>query len=219
MFMEDNRQNFEVWLSTYGLLTAERILDYFSIKLSHDEMFKLLGDSNHSLYCLIDVPLRNIFNGIICQQAYDYQVYAQKLMIDYRLSPEYAKEPDAPGANVREDLNDQYERLVEIAKSFSDQQYRHYQLISETQAYLIEFVNSVDNIMLLEENKDFSSAVEGFRERAKEMMDIFKGYRQELYDMILAISERLANLPDYKFDVAQAEKQREALFFDKEIGE
>ncbi len=223
MSTERTEQHFETWFSTYGLLTAERILEYFGVKLPHPEVVKLLSNPGHVLHRVIHVPLLNIFNGIIFQQAYDYQVYAQKLMIDYRLSAEYAKEPDAPGASVREDLNEQYEQLLRMGKAFTDHQYQHYQIISESQEYLIarmgEFDDLITEIETLRDDDDFNNILNGYRARAEEMTITFRSYRQQFYDIILAMSERLASLSDYKFDVAQAEKERESLFFDRAIGE
>ncbi len=143
MQKKNGDQHFEAWFSTYGLLTVERILEYLSIKLPHDEVVRLLSGTHHVLHRVINVPLLNIFNGIIFQQSYDYQVYAQKLMIDYRLSPEYAKDPESPGANIRSDLNDQYEQLLSLVKAFTDHQYKHYQIISESQSYLIERIDEL----------------------------------------------------------------------------
>lgn len=223
MAQEHTEQHFETWFSSYGLLTAERVLAYFSIKIPHQDMVELLSRPTHALHRVLRVPLLSVFNGIIFQQAYDYQVYAQKLMIDYRLSPEYAKEPDAPGANVREDLDEQYQQLLAMTQAFTEHQYQHYELISESQSYLIarmaEFRNPIQDVEALGDDDDFNEVICAYYARAEEITLTFKSYRRQFYDMILAMSERLASLSDYQFDAVQAEKERESLFFDRSIGE
>lgn len=215
--------HFQAWYSTYGHFTVERLLEYLSIKLSHEETIALLNGQHHMLRRVINIPLFSVFNGIIFQQAYDYQVYAQKLMIDYRLSPEYAKDPEAPGAHIRQVLSDQYDQLLTYVNAFTEHQYQHYQLISESQAYLIErfehFEDPLKELETLRDDPDFCGQIQNFESKVKEMTLIFRAYRQQFYDLILAISDQLANLSDYKFDVAKAEKERETLFFDKQIGD
>jgi hypothetical protein len=84
------------------------------------------------------VPLKNIFNGIILQQAHDYQVYAQKLFIDYLLSAESLQNEDGPGANTREDLETERIKLISVGEGFNQQESAHINLIAESQATLIE---------------------------------------------------------------------------------
>lgn len=215
-------QSFVTWYSTYGLLTVERVLAHLKIKLPQDDLVIALKQPNNIFHLILHVPMLNIFNGIILQQAYDYQVYAQKLIIDYRLSPEFAKDPELPGANIRNDLNVQFDQLSTAVKAFSDYQYDHYRLISESQAYLIERVEQLNDPLheldILNDDAEFKMNIALYTQKSEEMTITFRSYRSQFYEMILSISERLVNLPEYSFDAEHAARERESLFFDREIG-
>ncbi len=131
------------WSPTYGLLTAQRILGRFHIHLANDELHAAINHPLSVYYLLLRVPLKNVFNGIIFQQAQDYQTYAQKLFIDYLLSGESAKEETAPGANTREDLEVQRLKLTSLGDEFSQAEVDQYQLISDSQACLIELAGKL----------------------------------------------------------------------------
>ncbi|HAU1956168.1 TPA: hypothetical protein F8S46_15140, partial [Legionella pneumophila] len=92
------------WLSTYGTITAERILGRYNISLPQDEILEAINIPSSFYRHLLQIPLKNVLNGIVIQQASDYHVYAQKLLIDYLLSGESSKEPDSQGAGTRESL-------------------------------------------------------------------------------------------------------------------
>ncbi len=138
MSEETKEPDLSMWLSTYGLLTAERTLETFRLKLTHDEIITSITNPRSMFHQLLRIPLKNIFNGIILQQAYDYQVYAQKLFVDYLLSGENDKDPESPGANTREDLAAQRTQLIETGVSFNKHELEHQKLIAESQASLIK---------------------------------------------------------------------------------
>lgn len=217
-----DQHQFAAWYSTYGFLTVDRVLEHLQINLKHDDIVNALKPPNHIFHAILHVPMWNIFNGIIFQQAYDYQVYAQKLMIDYRLSPEFSKDSQSPGGNIRSDLNEQYNELLSAVKSFNHHQNEHYQLISESQAYLIErisaFSSPLQELDILNDDIHFKEQLTQYTRRAEELNVTFRSFRSRFYDMILRLTERLVHLPEYQFDVENAAKQRESLFFDKEIG-
>jgi hypothetical protein len=222
MQKNDVDRDFSTWYSTYGSLTVESVLELLHIKIEHDALVAILNKSEHILHDVLHLPMKNIFNGIIFQQAYDYQVYAQKLMIDYRLSPEFSKDAESPGANIRNDLTEQYDQLLQSLKLFSDHQYEHYILISESQAYLIErikqFKAPLQELDILNEEVMFKEKINAYAQRADEIGITCRNYRSQFYNFILGMTERLMSLPDYHFDTVNAAKERESLFFDKEIG-
>ena len=127
-----------MWFSTYGLLTSQRILERFKINLAKDELAAATQNPRSVYFQLLRIPLKNIFNGIILQQAHDYQVYAQKLFIDYLLSGEGGKEATSPGANTREDLEQVRNQLIAIGDDFNKEELAHQTLIYESQASLIK---------------------------------------------------------------------------------
>lgn len=138
MSEEKKEMDASMWFPTYGLVTAKRILDRFNIHIDNDELALAINNSQSIYYQLLRVPIKNIFNGIILQQANDYQVYAQKLFIDYLLSVESLQNEEGPGATTREDLETERIKLISVGEAFSKQESSHVNLIAESQAKLIE---------------------------------------------------------------------------------
>jgi len=142
---ESTEADLSMWFSTYGLLTSKRILDRFNIKLETDQLIAAIKNPQSIYYQLLLVPIKNVFNGIILQQAHDYQVYAQKLFIDYLLSGEASKAKELPGANTREDMDLERNKLLEITEEFHQQEITHQKLIAQSQASLIKLSNELKN--------------------------------------------------------------------------
>lgn len=126
------------WMSTYGLITAERILERYKIRLDHELLFAAMKNPLCFYYQILKIPLKNVFNGIILQQAYDYEIYAQKLYIDYLISGETTKSEDAAGGFTREELEKERRMLVAMAENFRECEFEHKKLIASSQKALIE---------------------------------------------------------------------------------
>lgn len=122
------------WLSTYGLITVEKILERYGIRLPVDDLTRAVRNREGFFFRLIQVPLKNVFNGLILQQAKDYQIYAQKLFIDYLLSGESSQE----GSQVRDDLEDTRKELVAMGEVFNDEDLANDRLIAKSQVVLIK---------------------------------------------------------------------------------
>lgn len=139
--------DFSLWLSSYGALTANRILERFNIHLVSDELMPAIKNPLSIYHQLLIIPLQNVFNGIVLQQAREYQLYAQKLFIDYLLSGENSKNEALPGANTREELEHLRIKLVEINEAFGQQEFAHFELISESQADLIKLSSQITTFL------------------------------------------------------------------------
>ncbi len=126
------------WLSTYGLITIERIFGKYQIKLSADKIAAVIRNQFGFYHDILRVPLKNVLNGIIIQQTHDYYVYAQKLFIDYLLSSETASTEDAPGASIRDSLEEERSNLIQAGDYFHELELRQDTLICQSQAYLIQ---------------------------------------------------------------------------------
>ena len=133
------------WFPTYGFLTSQRILERFNITLSADELVHALKNKDSLYHQLLTVPLKNVLNGIVLQQAQDYQVYAQKLFIDYLLSGEDQKDESSPGANTRQELEAIRQQLIALGETFRTQELSHQSLISKSQLALITVVKSLED--------------------------------------------------------------------------
>lgn len=157
------RMDLSQWFPTYGFLTSQRILERLQINLSGDELVSALKNHNSLYYQLLTVPIKNILNGIIFQQAQDYQVYAQKLFIDYLLSGEDQKDENAPGANTRADLETIRLELVSFGESFRAQELVHQTLIAKVQEAQTKVAKSLQTKLEL----TAKNIAEVFKEEAK----------------------------------------------------
>lgn len=137
---EQSHNDLSGWCSTYGIITAQRILEMYKIKLQSDDLIHALKTPDSFYNLLLRVPLGNVFNGIILQQARDYQLYAQKLFIDYLLSGETSKEDASPGGATREDLEEQRKLLLQMSENFHETELSHEQLIAKSQNILMKDV-------------------------------------------------------------------------------
>ncbi len=210
------------WLSTYGLVTAERILERFHIHLTHDELVASVNNPHSLPFLLLRVPLKNVFNGIILGQAKDYQTYAQKLFVDYLLSGEGSKEPDSPGATVREDLENDRITLIAMAEEFTAIEYSHQKLISESQTALTAVAKELPQaLQTISQQQQF--AIEGilanFIEQTEMMNTDLRNYRSLFYNLILRVTDLFKLLTDYRPDLNKQMENRSSLHFDAKIGE
>lgn len=135
---EATKKEIAGWCSTYGIVTAQRLLELYKIKLEPEDLIQTLKKADSFYHGLLKIPMRNVFNGIIWQQARDYQIYAQKLFIDYLLSGETNKDEEAPGASLREDLEVQRQELLGLNDNFHALEMDQERLIARCQASLIK---------------------------------------------------------------------------------
>ncbi len=129
------------WFSTYGIITAERILGKYQIKLAQDELITAIKSPFSFYHKLLEIPLKNVLNGIVLQQANDYHIYAQKLFIDYLLSGENSKEEGAQGAGTREAMENERQQLVLLGEEYHKNEGEHNNLIASSQAALIKITH------------------------------------------------------------------------------
>ena len=217
MNAKQEQTDWSAWFSTYGLLTAERILDRFNVHLPHDELIKAVKNPLSVYYALLRVPLKNVFNGIILQQAHDYQIYAQKLFVDYLLSGEDAKDKESPGAMAREDVEQQRVNLIEMGDEFHKQSVAHQLLIAESQASLVMLSRNLS--VAVDVSSEIELNVVTYLERAEEINVNLRSFRSQFYNLILHVTELLALMADYHADVVKIAENRAALEFDALIGE
>ncbi|WP_131783038.1 hypothetical protein [Legionella gresilensis] len=138
---EQSENELSGWFSTYGLITAQRILERYRINLQQEDLLCALKTPETFYHQLLRLPLRHVFNGIILQQVQDYQLYAQKLIIDYLLSGESSREEGTPGEGARNDLEKERQILINLNAEFHELELEHEKLIAHSQAKLIERAN------------------------------------------------------------------------------
>lgn len=145
---DENDINFTKWFSTYGLLTAERVLLQFQVRLSHDALISIVKTTNSLYHLLLKIPTQNIFNGIILQQARDYQIFAQKKMIDYLISGEAEKTEDMPGASIRESLSQEQDLINTMNTEFDSLCLEHQKWIANCQTQFITFSKQINQALM-----------------------------------------------------------------------
>ena len=201
------------WLSTYGILTAERILERFNIRISHDELMTTLKDPESRYYHLLSMPLKNIFNGILVNQVYDYQVYAQKLLIDYKLSmTEKLDDDESTGTNAEVELTTKQKDLMHLGEEFEEKKQAHRHLIADSQAWLIQEAPK-------EETLASSPEMTEFTERVEDLMLGFQNFLTEFRTLILDITSLLNVVPDYFMDEDKMHANQGSLGFDPNLSE
>ena len=138
--MDENvvEEEFGQWFSTYGVITAERILGHYQISVAQKDLLSAIKNPVSFYHKLVLVPLKHVLNGIILQQANDYHVYTQKLFIDYLLSGESGKPPESQGAFTRDSLEEERKELVKLGEEFNQQQLDQDTLIAYSQMSLIK---------------------------------------------------------------------------------
>lgn len=214
----NNANNAEnpIWLSTYSILTAERILERFQVNLSREKLLQTLKDPESPYHHLLAVPLKNIFNGIIMKQVYDYQVYAQKLFIDYKLATTApAEDSEQPTQAPDKEINIKYKELMHLNDIFEEKQHLHQQLIAKSQAWLIQQTRET----MLEVNAETSVIIKGFCADAESLRLTFQNLREQFRELIIESTAILSVTSDYKFDPEQVAENKASLDFDPEITE
>lgn len=204
------------WFSTYGLITAERILGKYSIVLPQETLLSAIKDPASFYHRILQVPLKNVLNGIVLQQAHDYHVYAQKLFIDYLLSGDSAADENSQGASTRERMEEERLNLITLGKEFHQQQLDQDSLIAASQAYLIKVTKEWNEA---EEGAVFHEHLETYLQQAKEMNAQARMFRSRFYNAIIRVTELIKLMPNYRIDEAQDLVNREPLYFDKTIGD
>ncbi len=137
MEKEQHRISVVDWFSTYGVITAQRVLEQYDIRLEKNELLYALTNTDVYYHQLLIMPLYNVLNGIILNQVRDYQSYAQTVFIDYLLSPDADNENEQNIA-ARESLEELRQKLLDKNSSVDDIYNQHINLIAKCQAVLIE---------------------------------------------------------------------------------
>lgn len=205
--------------STYSILTADRILARWGLKLTQDELSRVVKNQKSVYFQLLLVPFNNIINGIILQQTYDYQVYAQKLFIDYLVSGSGNDNEEAPGATVRADLEQSRQKLMELSELFEKDILTHKTLIGESQGHLNDMMRSLRPLLDTEQTAmAIEKSIAPFRERSLDLAQGLRNYRVEFKTLILDVLRLIQLLPDYHINDEQEAINRSALQFDDQLG-
>lgn len=135
------------WMSTYSVITCERILERYGVRLGVQDLLQVIHNPDSIYYRLLQVPLRHVMNGIVLQQALDYLTYVQKLFVDYLLSGETAKPAEAQGALVREDLETERQAVLFKSDAFRQIELDNDRLILDSQAAILQYTQCLNEAL------------------------------------------------------------------------
>ncbi len=107
-------------LSSYGLMTAEKILRKLNVRLSPYVIRLTVHQANSFYYHLLKLPAMIIFNGLVYDQAHDLQTLLQQRMIHYLYSAEAKKSEGEPGQQYRAEMEDIRLKLVDFNDDFAE---------------------------------------------------------------------------------------------------
>jgi hypothetical protein len=134
-------EHFNQWFSSYGLITIERLLAHYDILLPPQIIPEIIRKSQGFYHHLLEIPMKNVLNGIILQQANDYHVYAQKLFIDYLLSGQAEESEEDKDALVKEAIEEERLKLIKLGETFQEKMLDHEAIIASSQSFLIRITN------------------------------------------------------------------------------
>lgn len=211
------------WYSTYGLVTIERLFALMQITMSQADLHIVSRSPTSPYYQLLQTPLKNIFNGILINQAIDYQEFAQKMLIDYLLSGAANLPPEQPKPEgVRLELELMRTDLILAGEQFDLLQFEHFRLINESQRTAIETAQTLPTPrILIDEARSLQiqETMKPFLEQAAVNNQKIKDFRKQFYDTILKARERLDAVPDYFGKFESQPEHMEALQFNTKLGE
>jgi hypothetical protein len=204
--------------STYAVLTADRILARFGLHLSADELAAVMENKDSVFFQILLVPFKNVINGIVFQQAYDYQIYAQKLFVDYLVSGSGNDSSETPGENTRQDLEENRTKLIQLGEQFDKDSFAHKTLINKSQGELLKLVREIKPFQDTRETAVLiAQSMAPLNDQATELGQALRNYRVEFKTLILDTVRLVQLLPDYRENDTQKENL-ELLSFDDQLG-
>jgi hypothetical protein len=203
-------------LPTYAMLTADRVFAYFNIQLNASEQLQAIKDSDNLYHQLLRVPFKNLVNGIILQQAQDYQNYLQKLLIDYLMSGEANADNEGTGKNARDAIEDARTKTITSNETLEKMRQQHQQFINDSQLMLKPLAAEIilASITLDEVKAHLASSIE----QASAICSQCKTLRHDLRNHIILVADLLVQLmPEYRIDPTIDLENRDTLHFDDKI--
>lgn len=212
----------EVWFSTYGTITVERILKQFGFSVDSNLIQSIIHTPENIYYQFLRVPLSNILNEIIINQAEDYRGYLQKLYIDYLLSGA-GNEVDAPpqGEDLRASLEELRLEIIAIGNDFDVEIFNNNSFIVKSQNELLSIArkNLVDIDDLSSDVKiKIIAKIDNLDEESLVLREKMSLYRNRFSNFIPKVVDMLSTLPNYNLDLDKLNQHKASIEFDPKIG-
>lgn len=110
--------------STYSVLTAERLLEQFNVKLTSKRIKQQVFHTDTFYHKLMFLPARAINLNVHYEQCRDFQAYAQQKLIHYLFSGETSKSEEEPGNQMRDDIENKRLKLIEMGKEMAEWEHK-----------------------------------------------------------------------------------------------
>lgn len=197
------------WFSSYGLFTAEAILARYNIQLSRTELIQTLKDPDSHHHYLVTMPVKNIFNGILLSQVHDCQLYAQKMVIDYKLSTNKTNE-DEFQTQAEEALVAKQNTLLKLGELFEENKETHYQLLNKTHNWLITEAPKKTNLSDAPELSELGREAESVKAMFYDLRDEFRTVSVDLRTLLELV-------PNYTMDLDKLAAHQGEIDFNMDI--
>jgi hypothetical protein len=106
--------------SSYGLVTADRLLARLGISLSPTQIAEQIQVPETYFHGLMFIPAKRLTIRGEIERCRDIQAYGQQKLIHYLFSGEASKEESEPGQTVREDIESKRQYLVDMGERFTE---------------------------------------------------------------------------------------------------
>ena len=195
----DKNDDFENWYPTYGVMTAERILGRYNIKLDYKALIAAVKNSESIYYQLLKVPLKNVYSGILMDHASEYQSYVQKLFVDYLVSGQADAPEGSPGETTREAIEELRQELKRFNEHFEQEQAQRRELIASSQALLMNHGREINNLIreiakLVNSNVDTTESITDITHMVHEAITESKALNQDGFKADSAFWSKLSEL-------------------------
>jgi hypothetical protein len=139
MSEEKEDEGVSEFLSTYQWVTVGQLLEGYGFKLPDTCVLDILREKSSFYYQMLRIPVMNVLNGIIIDQTKAYQIFIQKLFVDYLVSGE-ADVEETIGSETRAALEIARQQMVELSEKFEETESIREKLIVESQRELIAWI-------------------------------------------------------------------------------
>jgi len=208
-------------VSTYRLLTAQRILQNHQIELSQVELHQAVTEVNNRLYPVIHYSFDLIFAQLILDQGHTYLVVAQQNMVDILLNTQKDTEPSdddsssqpSSGEEALLTLQALQKELQALNQEEADANFFLQELVAETQQTIGELVKDPQ-----ETSETIQATLQPFAQRTQTEQKNIIALREKIRDWMIRMNQLILVLPDYKQDPAKRAQQVEMLAMMSTIG-
>lgn len=108
------------WMATYTRLTAESYLKNLGIQLHPQVLLRQFHIKQSFYHELLRLNAADAYNNHLMQQCRDVQAYVQQKFINWVFSDKYTVQPEEPGYELRERLEEQRKQLVASSNALDE---------------------------------------------------------------------------------------------------